>query len=266
VTWWNNHCAFLDGDTDCSKRSGFLPLMPLPGRAGIELEIAANLHADETEDRALLARHGWRLVDPEAVAGTAMEFRRYVQESRGEVSAAKPAYVKARAGWISDRTVCYLASGRPCVVEATGVEGHVPASAGLRFFSTLDDAVEAVRAVEADYPGASRAARRPRRSSHPRRPARPAAAMRRVSALPIAPGWTRRRRPWWGPSTCTATTAPTHRAQRRCGAGAGRGRAAPGAVVPRHVYPTGPIAILMQKTVQRLRVLAASAATSRSAA
>jgi hypothetical protein len=158
--WWNNHYAFLDGDTyDCNKRSGFLPLMPLPGRAGIELEIAANLHADETEDRALLARHGWRLVDPEAVAGTAMEFRRYVQESRGEVSAAKPAYVKARAGWISDRTVCYLASGRPCVVEATGVEGHVPASGGLRFFSTLDDAVEAVRAVEADYASASRAAR-----------------------------------------------------------------------------------------------------------
>jgi len=158
--WWNNHYAFLDGDTyDCNKRSGFLPLMPLPGRAGIELEIAANLHADETEDRTLLARHGWRLVDPEAVAGTATEFRRYVQESRGEVSAAKPAYVKARAGWISDRTVCYLASGRPCVVEATGVEGHVPASGGLRFFSTLDDAVEAVRAVEADYASASRAAR-----------------------------------------------------------------------------------------------------------
>ena len=67
--------------------------------------------------------------------------------------------MKARAGWISDRTVCYLASGRPCVVEATGAEAHLPASAGLRFFPTLDEAVEALRAVEADYAGARRAPR-----------------------------------------------------------------------------------------------------------
>src|SRR4030095_9076215 len=69
--WWNNHYAFLDGDTyDCNKRSGFLPLLPLPGRAGVSLEIAANLHVDETEDRGLLARHGWRLVDPETGGGS----------------------------------------------------------------------------------------------------------------------------------------------------------------------------------------------------
>jgi hypothetical protein len=158
--WWNNHYAFLDGETyDCNKRSGFLPLLPLPQRTGVPLEIAANLHASETDDRALLARHGWRLVDPETIAGSAQDFQRYVQGSRGEVSASKPAYVKARAGWISDRTVCYLASGRPCVVEATGAEGHLPASAGLRFFASLDEAVEAVQAVEADYPAACRGAR-----------------------------------------------------------------------------------------------------------
>jgi hypothetical protein len=158
--WWNNHYAFLDGETyDCNKRSGFLPLLPLPGRAGVTLEIAANLHADETEDRALLARHGWRLVDPERVAGTAADFRSYVQRSRGEVSATKPAYVKARAGWISDRTVCYLASGRPCVVEATGAEAHLPASAGLRFFASLDEASDVLRAVDRDHATASQAAR-----------------------------------------------------------------------------------------------------------
>lgn len=158
--WWNNHYAFLDGETyDCNKRSGFLPLLPLARRAGVTLEIAANLHAGEVDDRALITRHGWRLVDPETIAGSAEEFRRYVQGSRGEVSATKPAYVKARAGWISDRTVCYLASGRPCVVEATGAEAHLPASDGLRFFASLDEAVDAVRAVEADYPAAARAAR-----------------------------------------------------------------------------------------------------------
>src|SRR6185436_15878512 len=99
------------------------------------------------------------LLDPHAVAGTPKAFRRFVQGSRGEVSAAKPSYVKARAGWISDRTICYLASGRPCLVEATGAEGHLPASAGLRFFRSLEEAVDGMRALEADYAQASRAAR-----------------------------------------------------------------------------------------------------------
>jgi hypothetical protein len=159
--WWNNQYAFLDGETyDCNKRTGFVQVIDLPARAGLALELAANVHPGETEDRALLARHGWRLVDPAAVAGTPEAFRRYVQGSRGELSAAKPAYVKARAGWVSDRTICYLASGRPCVVEATGAERHLPESPGLRFYRSLDEAAEALRAVERDYAGAARAARR----------------------------------------------------------------------------------------------------------
>jgi hypothetical protein len=68
--------------------------------------------------------------------------------------------VKARPGWVSDRTICYLASGRPCVVQATGAEKHLPATDGLRFFASLDEAADALRAVEADYAAAARAARR----------------------------------------------------------------------------------------------------------
>jgi hypothetical protein len=158
--WWSNSWAYLGDETyDCNKRAGFLPILPLPARAGVRVELAANVHPNERDDRAQLAANGWTLFDPHAVAGTPEAFRRFVQGSRGEVSAAKPSYVKARAGWISDRTICYLASGRPCVVEATGAEAHLPASGGLRFFSSLDDAVEAVRAIEADHAAASRAAR-----------------------------------------------------------------------------------------------------------
>jgi hypothetical protein len=158
--WWNNQYAYLDGETyDCNKRAGFIPLIALPARAGVRIELAANLHPNELDDRELLATHAWHLVDPGTVAGTPEAFRRYVQASRGEVSAAKPAYVKARAGWLSDRTICYLASGRPCVVEATGAEAHLPPSAGLRFFRSVDEAVDALHAIEADYAGACRAAR-----------------------------------------------------------------------------------------------------------
>ncbi|HJQ83011.1 MAG TPA: hypothetical protein VKA21_02975 [Candidatus Binatia bacterium] len=159
--WWTNQYAFLDGETyDCNKRPGFLALLDLPRRVPVALELAANLHPGEVDDRRLLDRHGWRLADPAVVAGTPETFRDYVQGSRGELSCAKPAYVKARPGWVSDRTICYLASARPCVVEATGAERHLPSTPGLQFFRSLDEAADALRAVEADYTAAARAARR----------------------------------------------------------------------------------------------------------
>ena len=158
--WWSQEYAFLDGDTyDCNKRSGFIELIELPGRTPVGFELAANIHPSERDDLHLLARHRWRVADPAAVAGTPQAFRDYVQGSRGEFSCAKPAYVKARSGWVSDRTVCYLASGRPCVVQDTGAQPHLPPSAGLRFFRTLEEAADAVRAIEADYTVAARAAR-----------------------------------------------------------------------------------------------------------
>ena len=158
--WWSQEYAFLDGDCyDCNKRSAFVEMVDLPARAAVSCELAANITPGETEDRDLLQRHGWSLVDPARVAGTPMAYQRYVQSSRGEFSCAKPAYVKARAGWISDRTLCYLASGRPCVVQSTGAEPWLPASRGLRFFRTLDEAAEGLREIESDYATAAHAAR-----------------------------------------------------------------------------------------------------------
>jgi hypothetical protein len=158
--WWTGTWVVLDGEVlDGNKRTGFVALGDLPSRAGVPVELAANVHPGETEDRAWLAAHGWQLADPAVVAGSADAFRRYVQGSRGELSCAKPAYVRTRPGWISDRTVCYLASGRPCVVEDTGAAAHLRACDGLRFFRSADEAVAALRAIESDYAAASRAAR-----------------------------------------------------------------------------------------------------------
>jgi hypothetical protein len=158
--WWTNQYAVLDGVAyDGNKRTGWLACVELPSRTKARLELAANLHAGEVEDRALLARHGWRLVDPARVAGDPQRFRAYVQASRGELCCAKPAFVRTRSGWLSDRTVCYLASGRPCVTEATGAERHLPPCSGLRFFHTVDEAADALEAVETDRAEASRASR-----------------------------------------------------------------------------------------------------------
>jgi hypothetical protein len=158
--WWSDAWTVLGDEViEGHKRTSFLRVLELPRRGPVPLELAANIHPEETEDRKLLTREGWHLADPALVTGTPEAFRRYVQQSRGEFACAKPSYVRTRPGWVSDRTVCYLASGRPCVVEATGVENHLPSSAGLRFFRTLDEAAECLRAVERDYAAAARAAR-----------------------------------------------------------------------------------------------------------
>ena len=158
--WWSQEYAFLDGETfDCNKRTSFIEFVDLPGRTRASLELAANIHPTETQDLALLATKGWAVCAPESVVRTPEQYRDYVQTSRGEFSCAKPAYVKARSGWVSDRTICYLASGRPAVVQDTGAAMHLPETAGLQFFRTIDEAAAALDRVEADYARAAREAR-----------------------------------------------------------------------------------------------------------
>src|SRR5262249_28215418 len=159
--WWGGGWGPPDGELlDANKRSGFMELIELPRQVSVPLEIAANIHPSERDDLQSLARNGWHVVDPAIVAGTPTEYRRYVQQSRGEFSCAKPAYGRVRAGWVSDRTLCSLASGRPCVVPDTGSSAYLPPCSGLRFFQTLDEAVAAFLDIEAEYAAASHAARR----------------------------------------------------------------------------------------------------------
>ena len=158
--WWSEGWTILGDELiEGHKRTSFLRVVDLPRRVPATLELAANIHPEETADLSLLRDHGWSLADPAVVAGTPAAFRAYVQGSRGEFGCAKPSYVRTRPGWVSDRTVCYLASGRPCVVESTGAESHLPMSPGLRFFASVEEAAEAIAAIEVDYAAASCAAR-----------------------------------------------------------------------------------------------------------
>jgi hypothetical protein len=159
--WWSPESASLGDELyDCSKRNSFIAFVDLPTRTTARLELAANIHPAETDEIELFTSHGWRVVQPEVVARTPEQYRSYVRRSRGEFGCAKPAYVKGRTGWFSDRSVCYLASGRPCILQDTGASAHLPRTAALRFFSTVEEAADALAATEADYPSASRDARR----------------------------------------------------------------------------------------------------------
>ena len=86
-------------------------------------------------------------------------YRNYIQRSRGEFTVARDQYVRANTGWFSDRSACYLAAGRPVITQETGFSKFLPAGRGLFSFTTQDDILKAVDAVETDYEGHCRAAR-----------------------------------------------------------------------------------------------------------
>ena len=96
------------------------------------LELALFLAASDEADRRSLEERGWRVRHSPEVAGSPEGYRAYVQKSRGEFSWAKASCARFQNAWISDRSLCYLASGKPVVVQDTGTElvpserrGHV---------------------------------------------------------------------------------------------------------------------------------------------
>ena len=94
------------------------------------------------------------------VSRTIDGYRDFIQASKAEFGVAKHAYVARRSGWFSDRTACYLAAGRPAVVQDTGWSTHLPSGTGLLPFSTVEEALDALARVEGDYPAhAAEAAR-----------------------------------------------------------------------------------------------------------
>ena len=130
----------------------------LPRRADARFLLALSIDPAERGDIATLREDGWNLVDP-AVAAEPDGFRDYVRGSGAEFSVAQGIYVEAQSGWFSDRSVRYLASGRPVLVQDTGFRRKLPVGEGLLAFRTLDEAVEGVRAIVDDYDRHAQAAR-----------------------------------------------------------------------------------------------------------
>jgi hypothetical protein len=125
----------------------------LPTLAPAAFELALHIHPDERDDIALMRDRGWLLTDPAGVAATTAGYRSYVQRSGAELMVAKGMYVDSRSGWFSERSICYLASGRPVLAQDTGLEGLVPTGRGLVTFSTLDEAAAGAEAIMADHAG-----------------------------------------------------------------------------------------------------------------
>jgi hypothetical protein len=130
-----------------------MKVIDLPSRASVPFHLAVN------GPQALLRQHGWQTVDAMSVSRSLWDYRAFLHQSKGEFAVAKHAYVVHRSGWFSDRTECYLASGRPAVVQDTGWSAHLPSGHGLLAFSTADEAIDALAQVVADYDRHASAAR-----------------------------------------------------------------------------------------------------------
>ncbi len=137
----------------------FRRFVDLPRRTGHRYELALDIHPADHADRARLEDGGWTLLDPRRVAGRPEAYRDFIRRSGAELQVAKGVYVETRSGWFSDRSACYLASGRPVLAQDTGVGERLPRGDGLLFFETLEDAVAGVDRIAAAPERHRRAAR-----------------------------------------------------------------------------------------------------------
>jgi hypothetical protein len=138
----------------------FQKFIDLPSRVKpTEIELAVNLGKAKRTPHDLLRHKGWKLVNPDEVCPDLESYKRYLSTSKAEWSVAKNGYVVGKSGWFSCRSTCYLAAGRPVVVEDTGFGAVIPTGRGVLAFSDMDGAVAGIRDVEANYDMHARAAR-----------------------------------------------------------------------------------------------------------
>jgi hypothetical protein len=160
VTHWYSSWEEENGELyPNGKKDGFVPVLELPRHAPVPLELCVYLGANSQDERALLENFGWRVAESNEVTASADDYQRYIRQSLGEFSCAKPAYVRMQNAWVSDRTICYLASGKPVVLEDTGPSQLLTGESGYLRFRDLAGAAKALEQVAADYTRHSSCAR-----------------------------------------------------------------------------------------------------------
>ena len=139
-----------------SKSLEFLKFIEAPRVAGEDFELATTINDAALRER--FSANGWRFTSPDQMSIDYDSYRDYLRGSKGEFTVAKDQYVRLNTGWFSDRTACYLASGRPAITQETGFTNHYGQQKGLFSFRTLEEIGEAVREINADYAAHCRAA------------------------------------------------------------------------------------------------------------
>jgi hypothetical protein len=138
------------GTTFGLKVHEFRKLLDLPRRTSATFEIALDIHPADEGDLRQLRHHGWHVVDPLRAVPDPQSYDDYILGSDAECSAAQGVYVATNSGWFSDRTVRYLAAGKPALVQDTGFSRRYPVGEGLIAFRTVEEAARGVDAIQRD--------------------------------------------------------------------------------------------------------------------
>ncbi len=120
----------------------------LPARVTIPLTMAINSWKAPVAD---LEQKGWKIVNGVETSATPELYWDFIARSKGEWSIAKNVYVDTRSGWFSCRTACYLAAGRPAVVQDTAWSRYIPSGKGVIAFTTFEECVRAMEEMSAHY-------------------------------------------------------------------------------------------------------------------
>jgi len=152
------YCEYA-GERWGQKDVEFLRYIDLPSLTEQPFEIAMGMGPGKLRPTEVLRSRGWHIIEPEEHLPNPWSYRNYLRDSKGEWSIAKEAYVKSRSGWFSCRSACYLALGRPCVLQDTGWSKFYPAGHGLFAFEQAEQAIAAIDQVNTEYDAHSRAAR-----------------------------------------------------------------------------------------------------------
>jgi hypothetical protein len=153
MRWDGFQDATFEGKIYGQKDQELARFIDLPRRTSQKFRIALN--GPET-----LAEHGWEIIPGEIATRTPQSYRQFIQQSRAEFGVAKHGYVKMRGGWFSDRSVCYLASGLPLLIQDTGLSDWLPLGEGVVVFRDLPDLLRGIEAINSNYDRHRSAARR----------------------------------------------------------------------------------------------------------
>lgn len=161
MNWSAGKDLVFGGESWGQKSASLMKYLRLPERVErIPLAIAVGQTSGPAFPADLFCSAGWSVLDPEVCAPDWRTYQRFLAESRGEFSVAKQTYVKARTGWFSCRSACYLACGRPVIAQDTGWSRYVPSGIGLIAFENVEEASSALIEVSRDLQTHGTAARR----------------------------------------------------------------------------------------------------------
>jgi hypothetical protein len=160
ISNWKGRATFTwQGIESGEKSDNWLQVLDLPKAGKQAFEIALRIDSEnEVHDQQMFEKEGWIISNPSSLR-VFDDYRHYIGQSRAEFSVAHNRYVEFNTGWFSDRSALYLASGKPVLVQSTGIEEHLPTGQGLLTFTTKDEALAGIESINADYENHCRAAR-----------------------------------------------------------------------------------------------------------